>query len=173
MSNSIKISPKHGLNPSIVKCFWCGEECGIALCGKLKGDKQAPHFVIQNYEPCDKCVEHFKKGILLAGCTDKPVLEEMPPICSDENGNMHYPDGSHIVLTEQGVERILNDQVMIDEAKKNKVVFMPSEIVHQIVEDANKLIEEEKKHETSSGKSSVDTGEDADEENRTNSPDML
>ena len=37
MSNAgIKLSPKHGLNPTIPVCFWCGEERNeVALLGHI------------------------------------------------------------------------------------------------------------------------------------------
>lgn len=145
--SSIKISPKHGLNPSVLKCFWCGEDIGLALCGRMKGDEQAPPFMIGSYEPCDKCKENFAKGILAIGVCEHPIAEDFPPVCKDENGNFLYPDGSHIVLTEQGVKRILNDQVIIDEVIKRKAMFMSNIIVHQLVEDATKLSKEERQNE--------------------------
>lgn len=51
--NSIKLSPEHGLNPSIMQCPICHKDIGIALLGKLKGDVEAPK-VIEN-ELCDDC----------------------------------------------------------------------------------------------------------------------
>ena len=54
MSNAgIKLSPKHGLNPTIPVCFWCGEERNeVALLGhsgdgRKHEDFEAPrHMVI-------------------------------------------------------------------------------------------------------------------------------
>ncbi len=52
MSAGIKVSPKHGVNPTIPICFWCGEEKGeIALLGKLPGDAEAPRNMVLDYEP--------------------------------------------------------------------------------------------------------------------------
>lgn len=45
---------KHGVNPSITICPICGKEIGIALLGKLKGDKEAPMRMLS--DPCDDCV---------------------------------------------------------------------------------------------------------------------
>ena len=59
----ILLSPKHGLNPTIPICFWCGEEKNeIALMGRIgdarKGeDFEAPMHAVLDYEPCDKCRE--------------------------------------------------------------------------------------------------------------------
>ena len=40
---SIKVSEKHGVNPSMEVCFICGQDTGaILLLGRLPGDKEAP-----------------------------------------------------------------------------------------------------------------------------------
>ena len=54
MSKGIRVSEKHGVNPSITVCPICGKETGIALLGKLKGDKEAPMRMLS--DPCDDCV---------------------------------------------------------------------------------------------------------------------
>ena len=47
MSKGIQVSPKHGLNPTIPVCFWCGKERGeVALLGRLPGDAEAPKNVV-------------------------------------------------------------------------------------------------------------------------------
>ena len=65
MSKSIKLSEKHGVNPSITTCFYCGEATGIALMGKLKGDAEAPKECCCSIEPCDKCKEKYKDHLLV------------------------------------------------------------------------------------------------------------
>lgn len=52
----IKLSPKHGVNPSMICCPICGEPISIALMSKLKDDKEAPKKIIGT-ELCDKCIE--------------------------------------------------------------------------------------------------------------------
>ena len=54
MSKGIRISKKHGVNPSITICPICGKETGIALLGKLKRDEEAPMRMLS--DPCDDCV---------------------------------------------------------------------------------------------------------------------
>ena len=49
----IELSPKHGVNPSIIVCPICGKDVGIALLGKLKGDVEAPKTV--QGDMCDEC----------------------------------------------------------------------------------------------------------------------
>lgn len=54
MSKNIILSEKHEVNPSITVCPICGKEIGIALLGKLKGDKEAPRKIIGDL--CDDCI---------------------------------------------------------------------------------------------------------------------
>ncbi len=49
----IPLSPKYGANPSILHCICCGEGYGVALLGKLKGDKEAPKDVYEGL--CNSC----------------------------------------------------------------------------------------------------------------------
>ena len=60
--DSIKLSPKHGVNPSILHCFICGKETGLVLLGKLKGDAEAPHDISDSNELCDDCKKALEKG---------------------------------------------------------------------------------------------------------------
>lgn len=54
MSKGIRVSEKHGVNPSITICPICGKETGIVLLGKLKGDKEAPMRMLSDL--CDDCI---------------------------------------------------------------------------------------------------------------------
>lgn len=65
MSKNIKISEKHGLNPSIDVCFFCGKDKQLLLFGKLKGDAKAPTRVVSNYVPCEECRKKFAEGRLV------------------------------------------------------------------------------------------------------------
>lgn len=71
----IKVSEKHGLNPSMQTCFYCGEVTGIALMGKLKNDEEAPKYFCNSVEPCDACKEKYKDYVLVV---EKPNNEEAP-----------------------------------------------------------------------------------------------
>ena len=61
MKDSIELSPKHGINPSLLKCFICGKDIGIALLGKLKNDAEAPKEMI-NGELCEECQKILDAG---------------------------------------------------------------------------------------------------------------
>ena len=51
--DSIKLSPKYGVNPSVLRCICCGKDYGIAMLGKLKEDREAPREVFQGL--CNDC----------------------------------------------------------------------------------------------------------------------
>lgn len=60
----ITLSEKHGINPSLMLCPYCGKETGIALFGKLKGDEEAPKNIIGN-DLCGECKEKVENGFVL------------------------------------------------------------------------------------------------------------
>ena len=70
MSKSIKVSPKHGANPSMLHCAICGEVIGIALMGRLPGDEEAPRDISDGSSICDTCEHVIKVGVMLIETTD-------------------------------------------------------------------------------------------------------
>lgn len=63
---SIRLSEKHGVNPSLSVCFYCnGEKNELVLPGRLPGDAEAPRKAVWNMEPCYECAEWMRKGIIL------------------------------------------------------------------------------------------------------------
>ena len=111
MSNngSIKLSPKHGLNPTIPVCFFCGGlKNEIVLCGKInRKDTEAPMNMVIDYEPCDKCKEQWNKGIPLIECASEPI-DNRPPIQVFKDGLELYPTGRCVVVTLEGALRVFN-----------------------------------------------------------------
>lgn len=140
MSNELKLSPKHGVNPTIPICFWCGKEKEeIALLGQInKKDSEAPRRVIMDYEPCEQCKELFNMGIHIIGVSTEPMVETMFPIVNDENITL-YPTGSMFVSSEEWVTNFLtanNQQSMLDNVLSNRVLMLPDTIVTEIIEDS-------------------------------------
>lgn len=132
MGNSIRLSSKHGVNPTIPICFWCGREKNeIALLGKLKGDKEAPRNAIINYEPCDDCAAMFEKGILVIGVTEIPPHENALAI--QRSGNVClYPTGAFFVGTEQWAMSFF-DESHINSILAQKKVLMDDGFVRSVV----------------------------------------
>ena len=91
MSGSIRIG-KHGLNPTMGICFWCGKETNeIGLLG-ANGGKEAPRHSVLSYEPCDECKGNWKKGTPVLEASDTPISEKQPEFRGG------YPTGRFLVL---------------------------------------------------------------------------
>ena len=132
MSNSIRISPKHGLNATIPVCFWCGEAKNeVALLGKIdKADSEAPMHVILDYCPCDSCVEKFKQGIRLIGVTTTPFEDGRPEI---QKGL--YPTGRYVVIKPDALEKVLPniDENLAKDIRQKGAVFIDNQFLEEIM----------------------------------------
>lgn len=63
---SVRLSEKHGVNPSVEKCFFCQRDVGIVLFGRLKDDVEAPRSVTLNHDPCVDCQVVMSRGVILS-----------------------------------------------------------------------------------------------------------
>ena len=110
MSESIRLSAKHGLNPGIPVCFYCGEQKNeIILFGKIgKGsqDLEAPHNFITDYEPCDKCREKIGEAIVVLGVLDHENVKGQAPIA--RNPIPLYPPGVWCAMKKEAVQRVFS-----------------------------------------------------------------
>lgn len=104
MSNNIRLSEKHGVNPTIPICAFCGKEKNeIALMGHIgdgrKGeDFEAPRNIILDYEPCDECKEQWAQGVAIIEVSRTPMADGQPPI-----SNGAYPTGRVAVVKEEAL----------------------------------------------------------------------
>jgi hypothetical protein len=114
---SIRISKQHGVNPSLVQCFYCGEDYGVALLGALPGDKPAPHRGVWNYEPCPKCADFMKMGVLCIGVDESKTDDPKNP----------YRDGNFCVVTTEAIARIVQPPTLVDEILRRRVTFIDGE----------------------------------------------
>ena len=105
MGKGIKVSPKHGLNPTIPICFWCGKERGeVALLGRLPGDAEAPKNVVLDYEPCECCRAGMARGFTLMEATSQP----------NDRGQVEaqagvYPTGRFLVIKKEVALKAFGD----------------------------------------------------------------
>lgn len=91
--DSILLSPKHGVNPSITHCEICGKEIGIALLGKLKDDAKAPIDVALGL--CDDCQKVMDaEGVIVIEVRD------------GETGNNPYRTGRLVGMSKDWKERV-------------------------------------------------------------------
>lgn len=114
----ILLSPKHGLNPTIPICFWCGEEKNeIALMGRIgdarKGeDFEAPMHAVLDYEPCDKCREKMSLGFTMIEATHVPnpttKVQMQPGV---------YPTGRYAVIKKEAAMRLFTPQTDLSKGK--------------------------------------------------------
>lgn len=137
MKKSIKLSPKHGVNPTIPRCFFCGgEKNEIALMGRLKGDVEAPKDCILDYVPCEKCQKAFAAGILCIGVQSNPLPDHRPPI-----GKGLYPTGAYVVATEDFIKRIADAETAAAAIQCGKL-FMDHKLLTEIQQEYAKLEEQ-------------------------------
>ena len=123
----IRLSPKHGVNPTLLKCFWCGGDMGIALLGKLKGDAEAPRETCMGLEPCDKCKANMVKGVALIeidGDGSKYGGNERFAFHSPD-GKKHWPTGRFAVLKE-GAE-------LVKDLKKGQRAFCGKDLMDRVL----------------------------------------
>lgn len=96
--DEIILSPKHGLNPSLLKCFACGKNAGIALLGKLKNDEEAPKEMIDKTIFCNDCQNVINQdGLLVISVRD------------GETGDNPYRTGKMVGITKEAKNRIFKD----------------------------------------------------------------
>lgn len=121
MNDSIKISPKHGINPTIPRCFFCGKEKPmIALLGQIdRADSQAPRSCVIDYEPCEECKEKMNQGITLIEVSETPLPDERPEILQD-----FYPTGRWCVVSEEFLCKHLKENVPLHDIIEKKVAFV-------------------------------------------------
>lgn len=128
MSKGIKISPKHGLNPTIPVCFWCGKQKNeIALMGRMKGDIEAPKNMVLDYVPCEECQNHMNMGVAILEASDHPNTENQPPM---QEGV--YPTSRFVVVTTECADRVFNAYAPWSEGKK---VFVDSDVFSHFLPD--------------------------------------
>jgi len=93
---SLRLHPKHGLNPTLSVCIICGKETGtIALLGATyKGE--APMKMVTEIEPCSNCKKKYlKEGTMLVAAEE------------DHKGRPK-PTGDIIVITDEAFQRLFN-----------------------------------------------------------------
>lgn len=122
MSRGITLSKKHGINPSLETCFWCGEHMGVVLCGRMKGDAEAPREMCMGLEPCPKCKAKFALGVQIIEVTADGSRFNGSTLFAirDTEGILRWPTGRFVVLRPEAVRggaagsRMLCDTATMD-----------------------------------------------------------
>lgn len=128
-SKGVELSPRHGVNPTLLTCFWCGRQTGgIALLGRIRSKKwarddiEAPRETCMGLEPCPECRKKFEKGVLLIEvCDDGSRFKGNEAFAiRDTDGVNHWPTGRFAVLREGAIrgrkagQRALCDRETMD-----------------------------------------------------------
>jgi hypothetical protein len=119
MKNSIRLSERHGVNPTIPMCFFCGQQKNeIVLMGKLKGDAEAPKGVVFDQTPCDKCREYMAQGVILISVDEKK---------SDDNRNP-WRTGGWVVVKTKAIDHFPMTDEQKQELLRKRVAFISDPI---------------------------------------------
>ncbi len=114
---SIYLSPKHGVNPSIGVCYFCGEENGeIVLPGRLRDDREAPRKAVWHKVPCNKCKEYMSQGIILISVRD------------GASGDNPYRTGGWAVVTEEAIRRVITTPDVLEHMLKMRSAFIEDKV---------------------------------------------
>lgn len=127
----MKLSEKHGLNPAICCCYFCGRPKNKIVLTGAQGDRWAkkngypngemPMFIMLagDIEPCDKCKE---RGIAIA------------EVESDENRKLTF---RRWLVKEEIIRKLLEHSPMISRVLKSRVMVIPKALSQTIGLPAN------------------------------------
>ena len=113
---SITLSPKHGVNPSMGVCYYCGKDDGtIMLPGRMKGDREAPRRAVWSKEPCKECEGYMVQGVILIS------VQPGPPSSNP------YRTGGWVVVREDAVRRMITATELLAQVLKCRWAFVDDE----------------------------------------------
>lgn len=116
--SSIRLSPKHGLNPSIMQCFYCGADTGVAVPGLLKGDREAPRKAVWDMTPCNECAAAMKIGVIFCEVDAN----------RSKGGDAPYRTGRLIAIREYAVREMLtNTPKSLEQVLKQRFCWISQE----------------------------------------------
>ena len=126
--DEIELSPKYGVNPTIPLCFYCnGPKNEVRLLGRIRSkdlgkdqDIEAPRAAVWDQQPCDRCREHMKQGIILISVRDTDIGTSNP-----------YRTGGWAVVKEEAIRRMFGQveegKPLLETMLKWRVAFVPDE----------------------------------------------
>jgi len=115
---SIRLSPKHGLNPAIPVCFFCGgDKNEIVIPGLMKGDREAPRKAVWNMEPCDQCAHFMTQGVILIEVDEAKTTDRANP----------YRAGGWLVVKDHVITGTVNSPELAASILEKRVAFIPTD----------------------------------------------
>jgi len=125
--SGIRLSEKHGLNPSLQKCFYCGNHKGILIPGRIKGDQKMPMEVITDLEPCEKCPDQIQHP------------EKYNAVILIEADKKEGPTGRFVVLRDS----IVSKEEIEEKGRTLFIEEIPSDLIEMMKKEKEKDIEKE------------------------------
>ena len=108
----IRLSPKHGVNPSLGVCYICGEDDGtVVLPGRLPDDAEAPRRAVWSRAPCPTCRAYMQDGVVFLSVRD------------GEHGVNPFRTGQYAVVRDEAVQRLIREPLQT-EVLKTRVCFV-------------------------------------------------
>lgn len=96
---ALRLSPKHGVNPSVGLCFFCQKSKEVILAGYMKGDIAAPREAVWNDDPCDECVKCMEKGVIIISVDEDKTNDDNNP----------HRSGGWAVVSVDYIKRVFTD----------------------------------------------------------------
>ena len=130
---SVVLDPTHGVNPSTACCFFCNEAKVLVLWGRLTQkqrtsfeeagvplgqDGGAPRNIMLDHEPCGRCKEYMKQGVILISVRE--------PIPGDDPNNP-YRTGRWVVIKEEAIRQIVQPKELADSIVEKRMAFVPDD----------------------------------------------
>ena len=121
MSKGIRISKQYGFNPSVTRCFCCGKEYGLAICGTAQKDPktgktaEAPREVYQGL--CDDCQRVVdQEGVIVLEVKDNatgknPERTGRMVGCSKEFKERNHIESPIIYMEETVFSNLFNEYI--------------------------------------------------------------
>lgn len=112
---------KDSLGVAMIRCYFCGEPKGIVMNTRLHPayarKVEKAHNKVIDMEPCDKCKEWMKKGIILIGVRDD---------------DKEYRTGRFAVVTENAIQEMLEGTPTLERVLQHRVAFIDETTWHAV-----------------------------------------
>ena len=115
---------------ALTKCYFCGGDNEIILHKRL-GDVSMYHQKVVNMNPCNKCVEYMKQGIILIEIDEKKSAQGW----NKESMPNPYRSGEFAVIKEEAFKRIVvgeGSEKILKFALENRWMFMEGEAMRMV-----------------------------------------
>lgn len=107
---NIKLSYKHGVNPSINHCFICNKDINIALFGYIKGDKEAPKHCCTG-DLCDDCKEKLKTHVAIIEMKSKTNPERTGRVAFVSRKNIIIENTNIAYMTQEEFTKCFENEI--------------------------------------------------------------